>query len=90
MDNKDRFFIAVFILIVVMLFLIFLSVIKVEQQEKEVIQIQHIVMSGENLTQLADKYYEDMYLLKAIQKIKTDNNMATSDLQIGQVIKINK
>ena len=90
MDDKDRLFIAAFILIVVMLFLIFLSVIKVEKQERQVINIEHIVMSGENLTQLANRYYEDMYLLKAIHKIKKDNGLIESDIYVGQVIVVDK
>jgi hypothetical protein len=52
--------------------------------------IEHTVRQGEHLDDIANKYYPNTYVLKARADIKNINNMTTSDIYEGQVIKVRK
>ena len=57
----------------------------VEKEQKQV--IEHTVKYYEkNLTQIANKYYPNEYLSKAVADIKKLNGMKESDIYEGQVI----
>ena len=83
---KDKFLIFLTFILILLVISLVVFAKKVEQVEKE--QVEHIVMRGENLTQIANKYYSDTYLPKAIHKIKKDNKLLDSDLKIGQILKV--
>ena len=60
-----------------------------EPVEKTGQVIEHTVKYYEkNLTQIANKYYPNEYLSKAVADIKKLNGMKESNLQVGQVLKI--
>jgi|GEM_PF-1774808 len=88
---KNRTYEQRMIMICFMLLVIFILLAMLVQdfKSKEIPGqvIEHIVKSGENLTQIATKY-SDEYLPKALCEIKKLNNMTESDLVVGQVLKI--
>ena len=54
---------------------------------KDIVFISYKVQKGDNLTAIADKH-SDEYVLKTIAQIKEDNNLKSSDLVVGTILKL--
>lgn len=87
-NTKDMLIIlAVSTTLAVALLLTIVSII-LDDFNKDIVYMSYEVKKGDNLTTIANRYYKDIYILKAIAEIKQINNMTNSNIYEGQIIRI--
>ncbi|MEG1705056.1 MAG: LysM peptidoglycan-binding domain-containing protein [Clostridia bacterium] len=94
MRNKRYSEIVSLVCFVLLLLIIAIcSLINIASKQDKPIETSYrtyTVQQGDNLTKIANKYYTDTYLNEAIFEIKKENNLKSSSLEVGQVLKVRR
>ncbi len=85
LKNKKRFFTLIFLIFGIMITFVFADIsYGYKKKEYKMVEIQY----GDTLWDIADRYKGDIEIRKFLFEIKKVNKLDTSDIYIGDMIRI--
>lgn len=85
---KNILTVTAYLAVIIALLIILDNVTHKQNKTVETSYKTYTVQQGDNLTKIANRFYKDTYLPEAIFTIKQENNLKSSGLEVGQVLRL--